>query len=152
MLIRGLFLLSPVCFLFSKSRPVSGKALQISGLQRLRRASPGTTLHLDCQVGLEEEEQEQEEKEQEQGEQTDDLELTWSRRSESEERLVSRVAVRRGRAGLDQQGQVVSFLPGYRSVLVTENTEDSWRYSWRLIIEKVSPHNSAVYQCKVRET
>ena len=148
MLILGLFLLSPVCFLFSKSRPVSGQALQISGLQRLRRASPGTTLHLDCQVGLEEEE-EQEEKEQEQGEQTDDLELTWSRRSESEERLVSRVAVRRGRAGLDQQGQVVSFLPGYRSVLLTENTEDSWGQHWRLVIEDVGEQHSGSYLCKV---
>ena len=146
MLILGLFLLSPVCFLFSKSRPVSGQALQISGLQRLRRASPGTTLHLDCQVGLEEEEQEKE-----QGEQTgtDDLELTWSRRSESEERLVSRVAVRRGRAGLDQQGQVVSFLPGYRSVLLTENTEDSWGQHWRLVIEDVGEQHSGSYLCKV---
>ena len=128
---------------------MSGQALQISGLQRLRRASPGTTLHLDCQVGLEEEQEQ--EQEQEQGEETgtDDLELTWSRRSESEERLVSRVAVRRGGAGLDQQGQVVSFLPGYRSVLLTENTEDSWGQHWRLVIEDVGEQHSGSYLCKV---
>ena len=74
--------------------------------------------------------------------------LVWTERrlseeEEEEERMVSR-------AGLE--GETADLLPGFTSLLVTENTEDSWRYSWRLSIEKVSPHNSAVYQCKVRET
>ena len=45
-----------------------------------------------------------------------------------------------------------TLIPGFTSLLLTENTEDSLRYSWQLIIENVSPDNSAVYQCKVIET
>ena len=115
---------------------------QISGLERLRRATPGTSLNLNCLVsGLGEPG--------EPGERPQHTELIWSERrltqedDAEKERLVSRARL---------EGDHTTLLPGFTSLLVTENTEDSWRYSWRLIIEKVSPHNSAVYQCKVRET
>ena len=113
--------------------------VEISGLERLRRASPGTSLQLNCLVsGLGQA-----------GQAPQLTELIWSERrlsqedEDDEERLVSRVRL---------EEEHTTLLPGFTSLLVTENTEDSWRYSWRLIIEKVSPHNSAVYQCKVRET
>ena len=112
--------------------------MEISGLDRVSRASPGTSINLNCLVtGLEEEVEEE-----------GPLQLSWSERrlgeEEKEEKVVSRVSL---------DGELhTTFLPGFTSLLVTEYTEDAWRYSWRLIIEKVSAHNSAVYQCKVIET
>ena len=115
--------------------------VEISGLERVRRATPGTALQLNCLVaGLDQAAQH--------------THLIWTERrlveqekeeeqKEQEERLVSRASL---------EGDHTTFLPGFTSLLVTENTEDSWRYSWRLIVENVSPHNSAVYQCQVRET
>ena len=137
--------------------------LEISGLERLRRVTPGTALNLNCLVsGLgqsgesgESGESGQSGQSGETGGRPQHTELIWSERrlpqeeeeeeedEEEDERLVSRANL---------EGDHTTLLAGFTSLLVTENTEDSWRYSWRLIIEAVSPHNSAVYQCKVRET
>ena len=109
--------------------------LEISGLDRVRRATPGTSLHLNCLV--------EEEGEEEGSQQT---KLIWSERrlGEEEERMVSSVRL--------EDELITNLLPGFTSFLLTENTEDSLSYSWQLIIENVSPDNSAVYQCKVFET
>ena len=106
--------------------------LEISGLERVRRATPSTALYLTCLLSGRGEGGEQ---------------LVWSEKrpgGEEEDRLVSRVRL--------DNSSTITHIPGFTSLLLTENREDSWSYSWRLIIENVSPQNSAVYQCKVMET
>ena len=117
--------------------------LEISGLDRVRRATPGTSLHLNCLVaGLVQGEEGE-------GEEPQQSKLIWSERrlGEEEERMVSSV-----RLEGEPANTVTTLLPGFTSLLLTEKTENSLGYSWQLIIENVSPDNSAVYQCKVIET
>jgi len=121
----------------------SSAQFEISGLERVRRVSPGTAVLLQCELN----------QLQEQGEGEGELLLTWSytERGAEQERLVSSVKLPRGTSGEMEQGETQATVPGLTSLLVKlpSQGEYSWRYSWQLIIEDVGAEHSGVYQCKV---
>ena len=100
----------------------------------MRKASPGTSVLLKCDLGLDLAEGQ--------------VELAWSQklRSSEEERLVTSLKMDLGQ---DQPGKIISHLAGFTSLLV-ETSLDTWRHSWRLIIDDVGEGESGAYQCKVK--
>ena len=101
----------------------------------MRKASPGTSVLLKCDLGLDLAEGQ--------------VELAWSQklRSSEEERLVTSLKMDLGQ---DQPGKIISHLANFTSLLVMENSRDTWRYSWRLIIDDVGEGKNGAYQCQVK--
>ena len=101
----------------------------------MRKASPGTSVLLKCDLGLDLAEGQ--------------VELAWSQklRSSEEERLVTSLKMDLGQ---DQPGKIISHLAGFTSLLLVETSLDTWRHSWRLIIDDVGEGESGAYQCKVK--